>query len=59
MVLMAIFIQVVLEVINVCKVKILNLKGKYSKHFCSGIFPINEMGALYEVKQKQVFTHNS
>lgn len=59
MVFMAIFTQVVLEVINVCKAKILNLQGNYSKHFCSGIFPINEMGALYEVEQKQVFTHNS
>lgn len=59
MVFIAIFSQVILEVNNVCKVKILNLRGKDYKHFCSGIFPINEMGRLYEVNQKQVFTHSS
>lgn len=58
MVFMAISTQVILKVIHVCKVKNLNLQGKDYKQFCSGIFPNNEMGKLYEVNQNQVFTHN-
>lgn len=57
MVFMAILTQVILEVINVCKVKNLNLQRKDYKQFYSGIFPNNEMGnCMKSTKTKYLHT---
>lgn len=56
MVFMAICTQEILEVINVCKVKVLNLQGKDYKHFCSGILAMNEKGRLWSQPKTSIYT---
>lgn len=45
-----------IEVINVCKVKVLNLQRKDYKHFCSGILAMNEIGRLWSQPKPSIYT---